>query len=254
MKKLFTAVALAAAATFATAAPVEIIKVNPGEPGTLTLNGWEHSGAPSMTMTVDGIGSTSAGVGGLRSTFIANDPFGSLDVDFIAYCIELFTRATPFGTGGVMEKFAATSAAMSQLFAYSDFLNTPLSGVGGAATTDNNVRSAGLQLAIWELLYDETPGDAGAGTFRAAGGGTTGTNSIAWANSLLGGFSGYTELSSALTVYSDFELTNKGYQDFITATQTTGGGNEIPEPGSLALAGLGLLAAGTLRRKTAVKG
>jgi hypothetical protein len=260
MKKLFTAVALAAAATFASAAPVEIIRIDPGSPGTMTLNGFEHStGVPSMTLFANGV-ATSAGVGGIKTTFtepdevFPGDPptiFPGLSFDFIAYCIELFTRATPFGTSSTaFERFAASAPLLSQLFGYNDSLNTPDGSLafGASATTDNATRSAGMQLAIWELLYEATDSYSlnvvGGGTFFAQGNAAA----VEWGNTLLAGFTSYSGPFSALTVFSDVN-NGKGFQDFITATPGAGGG-QIPEPGTLALAGLGLLAAGTLRRKT----
>ena len=264
MKKILSAIALAVGMAAASAMPVTsgagvtINTVGVGETGTLTLNSWAHSGVPSMTLEVQspGGGSTSAGVGGINATFVGASLFGTVE-SFVAYCIEIFTSASRFGTGAAMERFAAVAPQVSQLFAYSANLNLAAVGLvhGGAAMTDSVARSAGLQLALWELIYDDTPGSLVGGKFSVAGGGATGVNAIAWGNTLLAGFGTFTDFSTSLTVYTDVNVGNKMYQDFITATRTTGFGccNEIPEPGTLALAGLGLLGAGIVgnrRRKT----
>jgi hypothetical protein len=265
MKKMFTAIVLAACTMAASAMPVTsgagvTIDVDPltVEAGTFTLLGWEHAGTPSMTLEVQspGGGTMSAGVSGISATFVSS--FDGFVESFIAYCIEIFTRSSPFGVGVGMERFAAVAPQVSQLFAFSDSLNTPFSGLGfgAAATTDNAVRSAGLQLALWELIYDDTPGSLTSGKFSVAGGGATGSAAVAWGNSLLTNYSTFAGTTS-LTVFTDVNVGNKLYQDFITATPVTGlgcpaGVCEVPAPGTLALAGLGLLGAGLIgnrRRK-----
>jgi predicted small secreted protein len=275
MKKTLIALALMATAFTASAftvtsgAGVDInVLPSTAELGELTLTSMEHAGAPVMTLTVNnpGGGTTTARVGGIFANFV-----GSFDEDseFVAYCIEIFTRASNFGEPADMESYAAVSPEVAKLFAYSASMNSNAvndAGFGGAGVTDNAWQSAGLQLALWELLYDDTPGNLSTGKFTATGGGTNGGLARNWGNSLLGSYSIFVGTTPSLTVFTDIEVGNKGFQDFIAVSNNFGVPceqdnseacliTEVPEPGSLALAGLGLLGAGVVsrRRKTAAK-
>jgi len=214
--------------------------------GMLTLNGFEHSGAPSGTMFV-GSAAVSAGVGGIDATYGASaTPDPLFDTGFIAYCVELFTRSGSFGTAHPYNASVLTDGSLSKLFAYSNSLNT--NSALDAGQTLDATKSAGLQLAVWELLYDTAPGNVTSGQFQA-----TGVASAAgWANGLLAGYSGVDGSTYVITKYSDIDYTNKGYQDFIGVSRTSGfcqDCNAVPEPGSLALAGLGLAGAALVRRR-----
>ena len=109
MKKILSALAFAVATTFASAGPVTITPTGLPSPGSLNLNDWEHSGAVGMTLFA-GSTSTAAGVGGLKATF--TDAVLGSD-SFIAWCVELLTRASPFGTPAVYEQVGASSTPVN---------------------------------------------------------------------------------------------------------------------------------------------
>lgn len=213
--------------------------------GMLTLNGFEHSGAPSGTMFV-GPAAVSAGVGGIDATYSDTSTPSPSDPGFIAYCVELFTRSGSFGSTHPYNASVLTDGSLSKLFSLSNSLNTN-SNLDAGQTLDAT-KSAGLQLAVWELLYDGTPGNVTSGQFQAMGVGAGATN---WANSLLAGFGSADGSGYVITKYSDIAYESKGYQDFISVSRTSGFDNQVPEPGALALVGLALAGLAMTRRKTA---
>lgn len=247
-KKIFTYVALAAAVFTATAAPVVTS-------GSLTLGSFEHAGAPGGT--VFGYGSpVSAGLGALSASF--DDGFGAQS--FLVYCVDLFSAAGAFGTGYQYDKidfvqgdFAAALepaniTALSKLFTFN----------GGASNT-NAASSAGMQLAVWELLYDGEGGSLSTGNFKA---GSAPAASVLWANTLLAG-AATTTAGYKISLFADEAYSFKPtHQNYITATANFGdscgvGNNEIcstvPEPTSLALTMAGLVGIAVAKRKKFVR-
>jgi hypothetical protein len=120
---------------------------------------------------------------------------------------------------------------------------------GSASATSTIVGSAAFQLAIWEILFEGgTYGglNVSSGNFRATGaaGDAGAAAAIAQANTWLAGLSAGSPATTTL-----FLLHSDSNQDFIT--DTTSPLLLTPEPGSLALLGVGILAAMfTMRRRT----
>lgn len=104
-------------------------------------------------------------------------------------------------------------------------------------SVNNSLTSSAFQLAVWEIV-NETSGSYSLsdGTFSASG---ASDDSIALANNWLSKLPGVTTHNS----YSISVLHSADYQDFAVFTA-------VPEPGTIALFGLGLLGIATSRRKS----
>jgi MYXO-CTERM domain-containing protein len=248
MKRILSALAIAAASLFATSAAVAAPVVTAG---TLTLNSFEHAGAPGGTVFGFSI-PVSAGIGGLLATF--DDGF--FPTQTVVYCVDLFSAANPFGTTAQYDKIDYVQAdfglalepaninALSKLFTFN-----------AGVTNLDAATSAGMQLAVWELLYDGEGGSLSTGNFNA---GSAPVAAKAWATTLLAGAATSTA-DYSISLFADEAYTFKPtHQNFITATFNSGGscdlGNNcvVSTAGSLPLVLLGLGAAGfvsTRRRK-----
>jgi hypothetical protein len=150
---------------------------------------------------------------------------------FDAFCIDLnnyISTGTTYGTYLKSTDNYLTPKGAGAAWLYNNFVGT----VAG-----NNEKSSGLQLAIWESIYDNAI-DLDNGSFKTV---SVDANAKAFANAYLTAWNGQTAKATWLDNYT---LEGGKVQSLI-------GPARIPEPATLGLLALGGLAfAGYARRRT----
>jgi hypothetical protein len=110
--------------------------------------------------------------------------------------------------------------------------------------------AAAIQVAIWEVVYESLATDPFATAFNV----TSGAARFSGSNAVLGLAQGYLNAIPNVTVPATNLLalnSTTGSQNLLVQLATPGGEQPIPEPGTLALLGLGLIALGFMRRARA---
>jgi PEP-CTERM motif len=244
MSKLLISLGAAAALLAATAASaVPVIIDDAGGTAVQFRFGDEDSATSTVDIDLPTNFSPSVTAGEFKSTINGNS-------GFYTFCLELeedlFSGTpgqdyTPVQVGGGGEARFSTAVQQTRL-------DRLYANHYSAASTDATGQSAAaFQLLLWEIVYEGTGAlDLLSGTFALgpAGDPTARATAIAWGSGL--------DATSGTSGLTFFELLNVGWQDLLYASPD---GRippaAVPEPGSLALLGLGALAAFTRSRKRA---
>jgi len=191
---------------------------------SVRIDGFSN-GYAAVDVTVDSFGTI--GAGQFRGTLDGNA--------FLTYCTDLFQS---FSWGQTYAySLVANGDTGGFTLAQADRLGKLYTVAGGAAT--NTIDSAAFQLAVWELLYDGTPGSVTSGDFRLLSGGSTDQRNRAdsWLAAVLA--------PGAAKAYDAQRLVSTVAQDFVVFTPVVQPSIRVPEPDGL---GLVVLALGLLWR------
>lgn len=220
---------------------------------TLTLTGFA-GGSQSLTGTMpDGVGPgtkaipANGGVGGFKGKLTG--PGAPTFDPFYTYCVELteFFSFSPNPLAGYTLvdglTYFTNPAKPTSGATIVERLGKLFTHLGGSNDPGTAEQSAARQIAVWESVYESTAfgelktGASNAGLFHIS----TNSNARDVANSMLAAAASVTNI-----MYSIQVLRKEGSQDFLVVQR-------IPEPGSLALAGIALFGlagmAGTARRR-----
>lgn len=194
-----------------------------GPISSIRMDGFSN-GYAAVDVTVDSFGTI--GAGQFRGTLDGNS--------FLTYCTDLFQS---FSWGQTYAYTLVANGATNGLTnTQADRLGKLYTAAGGPAT--NTTDSAAFQLAVWELLYDNTPGSVTSGDFRLLSGASTAQRdrADAWLTAVLA--PGASKAFDAQRLYSSVA------QDFVIFTPLPQPSISIPEPAGLGLVtmALGLLA------------
>lgn len=169
----------------------------------------------------------SAGLFVLNYTHDVPSGPSSVWTQFLSFCLEPDVYLTPFSNPYSVQTVGGAgydNAAISELWGRY------------RSTVDTDLEAAAFQVALWELAYGSSDRNVATGSFMLTSpSGSVGTLAQSWLNSL----NGLGPMASGLVVLVN-DPSKADRQDLIT---------QVPEPGTLALLGLGLIGIGVTGRR-----
>ena len=176
---------------------------------------------------------------GFQNIEVSATSNGASPTSFAAYCIDSFHYSstnfnpnyTPSATHSVTSIFSSQATDIQNLF------NKYYAG-----TVSNAANAAAFQLALWEIANDDK--NLNTGVVRVNG--ATSPGLVSGAAALLGNLAYAGPDMYSLTLYQVNRTSGGVGQDYIVATPTV---TPVPEPSTLALLGIGLLALGSIAKR-----
>ena len=176
---------------------------------------------------------------GFQNIEVSATSNGASPTSFAAYCIDSFHYSstgfnpnyTPSATHSITSAFATQATDIQNLF--NKFY-------GG--TVGNAANAAAFQLALWEIANDDKNLTTGAVKVN----GSTTPSLVSGAAALLGNLSYSGPDLYSLTLYQVNRAAGGVGQDYVVATPSI---TPVPEPSTLAMLGVGLLALGSIARR-----
>jgi len=210
----------------------------------VTVTGWAFGSGGGVNLTFGNGGTYSGAAGGFTGSLVGT-PGGQYNSNsFLTYCIEL-TEGFGF-SNNPMTQYEVVDGSSYFGNRYHDAGRATALGnlltyvAANPGQVDSAAESTAMQLAVWNLVYDND--------YSVSGGSFKDTSVFATqANVLLAGAAGVTSSN-----FSIFALERAGTQDFLLGVLRSDAPSlvlrNVPEPAGLALVGVALLALAGARR------